>query len=186
MSCRNFEDQIVEYLDGELRSESIAALEGHLRDCAACAAEFAATKEALAALDDSLADPPGMDVEAGLAAVCKRLAEDEVETPATSWYVTLRWWLGGGLAAAAAAALVAVTYSGPDPSIINSGAPPGSQQPETAATLPPRADAARMMEMLEEMPLYENLDCFQEYDHLAAMLDENPEKLEEILIEVQG
>jgi anti-sigma factor RsiW len=185
MSCKNFEDQIIEYLDGELRSDSIAALEEHLQACSACSAEFAATKEALATLDGALANPPEMDVEAGLSAVRQRLREEEAKKPAVSWSASLRWWLGGGLAAAAAG-LLAVTLTGVEPTYVNTEVPPSSEQSAGTAGLPPRAEAAKMMELLEEMPLYENLDCFQEYDHLTALLDENPEKLEEILREVQG
>jgi anti-sigma factor RsiW len=186
MSCKHFEDQIIEYLDGELQSDSIAALEGHLKDCSACSAEFAATRESLSALDGTLGESPEMDIEAGLAAVRQRLQEEEVESPAVSWSVSLRWWLGGGLAAAAAAGLLAVALTGIEPASVNTVAPVSSDHPGVKRGQPSGAEAAKMKEMLEDMPLYENLDCFQEYEHLAAMIDENPEKLEEILREVQG
>ncbi len=187
MSCKHYEEQIIEYLDGQLQATQVATLEAHLNKCAACSAEFAATREALAALDDHLAEPPKMDVEASLAAVRSRLrAEEPANRRDDGWSASLRWWLGGGLVAATAAGLLAIALNVPDSANVKPVTPSGQNPPGLASGLPPRAEAAAMMDFLEQMPLYENLDCFKEYDHLAAMLEEDPERLEEILREVQG
>ncbi len=90
---------------------------------------------------------------------------------------------GWRVAAAAAAGLLAVALTGLGPDEPTSV--PEVATPEKA--LPPAAaEAAAMLDLVEALPLYEHLDCFENYEQIAALVEEDPAVLEQILAEVQG
>jgi hypothetical protein len=61
-------DQLSDYLDGELSSEERAAVESHLRGCAACAAVLNDLKRIVAEAQTLEARPPQADLWSGIAA----------------------------------------------------------------------------------------------------------------------
>lgn len=115
MTCRDIEQQLTAYLDGELADDRGSAIRGHLRSCAACR-QIAADESALR---DGLRDLPPVDPPASLwANVQAQLASAEVADARTpAWRRALRRWSAmlapswpqlalGGVAAAAVVTFV--------------------------------------------------------------------------------
>jgi anti-sigma factor RsiW len=184
MSCKELELRMLEYLDGVLSPPEAARFEAHLAACPACAQEVARTRAVMAAVDGRLEAAPALDVESALARLRTRINDESAPIGATSdWWKNVRWWLAGGVAAAAAAGLLAVALTGLGPDEPTSV--PEVATPEKA--LPPAAaEAAAMLDLVEALPLYEHLDCFENYEQIAALVEEDPAVLEQILAEVQG
>ncbi len=195
MKCNELQEWIFPYAEGRLDEPSKALLEGHLAVCESCRDEVEATRLMLAALDEQMAPPDSVaiDVDASLQALRARLEPSAAPAmPEPSAWERLRWWLFGGLATAGAAAAVVafvVTGIGPGPHSGSGKAPgtvaeKGTAEPEKGSS--GATEAAGIVEMLEDLPLYENLDCFRDENALAAVLEEDEAVLEALLEEVQG
>lgn len=92
-----YTDQLSDYVDGELAPDENAALEAHLRRCAACTAVLNDLKRVVARAQTLEPRPPQADLWAGIAARTERVA------PPRRFSFTL------GQLAAAAAVLVALS-----------------------------------------------------------------------------
>jgi len=70
-----FTDQLSDYVDGELTAAESAALEAHLRGCAACSAVLNDLKRVVARAQTLAARPPQVDLWPGIAARTERVAQ---------------------------------------------------------------------------------------------------------------
>jgi hypothetical protein len=126
-----YTDQLSDYLDGELSADETAAVEAHLRECAACSAVLNDLKRVVAQARALDARPPRADLWPGIAARTERIA------PPRRVSLTLPQL------AAAAALLVAVTgavtmkLAAPAPAPAATTA--AVAQPEPAAAAPANA-----------------------------------------------
>jgi hypothetical protein len=100
MNCRECQDKLNEYLDGELSAEKAAAIEEHTSQCSQCAEELEGLRQTI----DALHDLPRHEAPVDLA--------DEVtgSLPARRTSRIFRLWVPGAVAAAAAV-LLAVFFA---------------------------------------------------------------------------
>ncbi len=121
MICRDVEERITAYLDGELDATTSSALRGHLRTCAACKAmseDHARIAGTLAAMHDQPLDPSAQLWDR----VLSRVAEaEEADAKQSRWTLSARslWQrlqqhLVAVTAVGAAAVLVLVWWSRQD------------------------------------------------------------------------
>ena len=100
MDCYDAHAEMTAYLSGNLATEDLRAVEGHVASCAGCRAELAALRQTWETLGDlptpSLA--PGID-----RSILQRVATEAAETPPAP-IPSVRWW-EVGMAALVAAAL---------------------------------------------------------------------------------
>ncbi len=174
---------MLEYLDGVLSPGETEAFDAHLAACPSCAQEVVRTRAVMAAVDAQMEAAPALDVELALAQLRTKIHAPVPQTAGREWWAGLRWWLTGGVAAAAAASLLAVALTGVGP---DEGPSLSEVSVPGKPLLQPNAEAAVMLEMIETLPLYEHLDCFENYEKIAALVEEDPAILEQILAEVQG
>jgi hypothetical protein len=99
MECEAARAQLADRLTGTLAREAAAALDEHLRSCAACAAEAGAVTDTWALLGDI---PSATPDSAAMQARFDRILEASAPAP--------RWWMAHGLQAAAAVILVALGF----------------------------------------------------------------------------
>ncbi len=186
MKCARCRDLLFEYVHGSLSEGVRREVEEHIGQCAACRREAEATHRSLAALDR--VDPPNpFDAEAGLAALRKRIAASP--EPQAPWWARLRPLRWPAVAAAAAAA-IAVTVLYPK------GPPIDSSRPsEVARTEEPTAPSSEdsearnldvLVELFDEMPLFEEFDLFSEHETLASLAEADDATLDQLLEEVGG
>jgi len=146
---------------------------------------------------DSDDSAPAFDVESGLSRLRGRLTAVE-EVQERTIFEKLRWALVPAAAATAAAVAIAVYLGGP---FQEAGKPPPQQGTHKVAVdngdlqqpagpgdveQPPSGSMIELVDLLEEFPLYENLDCFQEYETLAALIEVDEQVWDELLKEVEG
>lgn len=156
MNCRETQEQLTAYLDGELADDRGSAIRGHLRSCAGCR-QVAADE---GALRDGLRDLPPVDPPPSLwANVQAALANEEVaDAQKPAWKRTLARWSRmlaptwpqlalGGVAAAAVVTFVVWRSNGgdssePDPAPSPSESPmiATPSQPEVAPPAPSYGD----------------------------------------------
>ncbi len=100
MACERYRDALTELAAG---AEASADASAHLASCEACRAELASVRQALAAVDDELAQLRVAEPSPDLAArIRSAVAESSSAAPA--------WRLGWGMALAAASVVVAVAF----------------------------------------------------------------------------
>jgi hypothetical protein len=104
MNCRQFDERLDSFLDGDLAPAERAQLEAHAGGCAACRAALGGLRAAERALraPEFQSAPPGM-----LAEFHRRLGAATARRPAWSFPTRWPWPALGAAAAAAAAVLVA-------------------------------------------------------------------------------
>jgi hypothetical protein len=186
MKCHQIREQFVPLLQGKLPPQEEAVVKGHLESCQACGEEWLRSVGLWASLEALPAGPEAAPTE-GLAALRRRLAQEERQQARTNPWV--RTWLPLGAGAAAAAAL-AILLVGPGAGV--DPAAPTPNQPEVANSLPPSgleglpADPTQLNALLEDLPLYEHLDFFARFDLMQPLLDVDPSELETMLEEVEG
>ncbi len=100
MDCHDAQAEMTAYLNGELATEDVRAVENHVASCAGCRAELAALRQAW----ETLVGLPAPSLAAGIDLwILQRVATEAAETPPPS-ISSVCWW-GVGVAALAAAAL---------------------------------------------------------------------------------
>lgn len=191
MNCGKAEKNFVPYVQGRLLAEDREALDQHTSKCPSCREALAKSAALWAAMDDDPAAPV-FDVEGGLADLKRRVAaqaEPAVSSPAAGGW--LRWLVPAG--AAAVAALVVVLFQmqvfhQPPVPTKSQGADPTKAAPPPQVALVEESgletEEVDLVEFLEDMTLFENLDSFREYDTLASMLDADEAEWEALLEEV--
>jgi len=192
MNCGKAEKSFIPYVQGRLSAEDRDALDLHTSECTSCREALAKSAALWAAMDDDLA-APAFDVEGGLVDLKRRVAAEEQPAVSTAsgfgnW---LRWLVPAGAAAVAVLVVVLfqmqVFHQAPVPTK-SKGAPPAKtvHPPQIALVDESALDTEEvdLVEFLEDMTLFENLDSFQEYDTLASMLDADDAEWEALLEEV--
>ena len=164
MKCRNCENNLSAYLDGELPGRLRARIEAHLTECASCRAALEALKSTDKALD-ALGDlEPVSDFTER---VLRRLDSDGVRaTPIRSlgWRVAAAGAVAACLTVAVLATLSLATRQ-------STSAPPETLVAEA------EIDLLDQMEMLADLEVIENLDALEAMDDI--------EGLEEFLTEME-
>jgi hypothetical protein len=125
MSCERYRDALVDVAAG---GAAPPALEPHVASCAACRAELAALRQALALADAELAGLPSAEPSADLAARIRRAAADQ-PAPAP-------WRFGWLWPAIAATAVVAVALAAWSPRRPGVPAPPPLPRAVAASPVP--------------------------------------------------
>lgn len=133
MGCKRFENQLMDAALGGLPPERETELRAHLRECAACRAEFERQQQLVAAMDSSLDRMATVEPSPEMVA---RVRSKIAEHPAPSRGWLTGWWPAA--AGAMAAAVLAAYLMVPDTTV-----PPGREQPVTVT--PPPAQVARTL-----------------------------------------
>lgn len=140
MKCREFDENLMDWVAGKLPEPLAAAMSEHSRLCASCA-RLEAQERSLRLRWQSLPDP-GVPPDLWL-----RLAARLEQKPARRWRFALRpvWRTGAMLAAAASLTLVVwLRFQAPP---TDRGGATGSAVPQTAASV----DESRVVQMISDM-----------------------------------
>jgi len=122
MNCRDWEERIALYAEGDLRPNEAAETQGHLQDCAGCREFAAELREHVAWMREAQQElPAAADFAAVRAGVLARL--EQKRRPVARGLV----WAGG---LAAMAALILVLMKGPRSA-------PAKPTPQVAVARPP-------------------------------------------------
>lgn len=143
MGCKRFEDQLMDAALGGLLPEREAELRAHLRECAACRAEFERQQQLVAAMDSSLDRMAAVEPSPEMLARI-RLTIAEQPAPSRGW---LAGWWPAAAGAMAAAVLVAYLMMIP-PGTVQS---PEHERPVTIT--PPPTQVAKVSPPVEPKPV---------------------------------
>jgi anti-sigma factor RsiW len=181
-------------MDGALSGAERAAVEAHLRDCAACRAEAAAMRRMRAALStapQTAPVPPGLE-QATLRRVRAALVGDEDGMGGRAWMRGV-WWMSAPLAATVVLALVWRFDPGTTPPAeeLVHGAPsmhPGTPQATAVARVneargageqvasasaerpgAPPPQLAETLDLYLDLPLLENLEKLQNFEAIRTV-----------------
>lgn len=128
-ACRFTREHLFEYVDGELNGADFAAVRAHIRSCADCANEEAATRKSEAALSSALrfVPPPG-DLRSGFYA---RLAQSDRRA-------SKAWAWRAAVPVLAAAALIGLYFrSGQPPTAVRASASVSPPAKRYVENIPP-------------------------------------------------
>ena len=139
MGCKRFEDQLMDAALGGLRPERERELRAHLRECAACRAEFERRQQLVTAMDRSLEEMAAVEPSPEMVARI-RLKIAGQPAPSRNWLTG--WWPATAGALAAAALLAYLMIPGgtvqpvrESPTVATSSQP----LPQVAKAVPPVA-----------------------------------------------
>jgi len=180
MRCRTCLKQIDPYLDAALPDPQRTVFEAHVSGCPACAAELARCRELFSLVEESRVDD-WTDTEKSWSEFRVRAAREDSEAQPKRRLLEVLI----PVAVTGAAAAVALTLATMDrnPASPERGETPAVAEAPGDAELP----AKDLVEVLAELDLYENLDCFEGVQ-LVAQVDpgHDADLIEELLKEVEG
>lgn len=191
MKCKDIEQLLIPFLQQALDPGEMDEVHRHTAGCPACTEQLGQTSAMLESLAQS--PPPPFDADRGLTDLRARIsALDAPRIAQPGWRQRLRWYLAPVAVGAAAAAALAIWVAEPSQDAVQEGTPHTThavkQVPGVSPTDGPSSQdqLAQVLDLLEDFTLYENLECFQEYDALAALLDEDEQQWDELMREVEG
>ena len=190
MNCGKAEKSFVPYVQGRLSAKDREALDRHTSGCGKCRRALEKSAVLWEAMDDQAA--PAFDVESGLADLKRRVASEAPSAaPSSAGRGWLRWMLPAGAAATAALVIalfqLQVFHQTPLPTKGTGGPPVKTAHAPQIALVDEsglETEEVDLVEFLDDLTLFENLDCFREYDTLALMLEADEAEWEELLEEV--
>jgi anti-sigma factor RsiW len=151
MSCTKWEEALIAYTDGRASAAERAAVEAHLRDCAACRTRA----EEFARVWKTLDEAPAIEVSPAFDARLRaRLAEERKP----SWWAWLapqpRLVLAMGLLLA-----VAVWV----------GTRPGPAPVDVASTVPENTNVEEEFQMIRDLPVLEDYEMLANFEALSEV-----------------
>ena len=160
MKCEEIEDQILDVAAGA--GESTAAMNEHLRGCAACAARLADMRTTMALLDEWQAPEPSPYFDTRLAA---RMREERAKPERAAW---LSWFRAPVLAGALAMIMMMAGgihwftggHIGPPP-VVSEKATPGTAVGDLQA-LDKNEDLYANFDLLDDLQVQPDVDADQE------------------------
>jgi anti-sigma factor RsiW len=169
-ACESIREDLVAYLDGELRTDQAAGIRAHLEACAACRKESSALEASWRALGSLSAAQP----EAGSS---RALALEILATVSRQDVPISRPWSSRravAVVALAAAVLVALGIAWPwmapaphEPGDLGGIATGPAARPGFGAAAVPQVAVSHQAEILAQQELLENLDVLQDLDLLV-------------------
>lgn len=150
MSCTRYRDALSDLAAGAAVS---VVVEAHLASCAACRAELAALRQALAVADDEMAGLGLAEPSPDLVARIRRAVAESPE-PAPAWHLGWGFGVAASLAAVIAATAIVAQRPQPNSPTVVADRGPAAETPR-AATDPPAvaADVADGLRPVATRPL---------------------------------
>jgi len=168
------------YLDEALSEQERDVFEAHIAQCPACAAELARARELFSLIEESRVDDWTDQDRASSEFRVQAAKEDIAPKPRRRLLEVLIPVAITGTAAAVALTLAVGEY---DPEVPERAEPTALAEATTAE----EPIAEELLEVLTELDLYENLDCFEEVSIVTQVDPEHDAALLEALLEeVEG
>ncbi len=180
MRCKTCLRRLDSYLDEELSDSGRTELEAHVAGCPACAAELSHARELFSLVEESRVDD-WADPDQAWSEFRSRAARGDVAPEPRRRLLEILIPVAVTGAFAAVALTLAVGERNPE---VPDRAEPPAVAAATDGEEPP---AQELVEVLTELDLYENLDCFEEVKLVAhADPEQDAALLEALLKEVEG